>query len=85
MSHDLPPGDDISLARNYKDNCVWISIGDGPRRCISPSEAEEMADGIERILSVKPDPEGMGYETDEIVETLREMADDVKDSGGDDR
>lgn len=76
--------EEISIARNYRDGCVWVSIGDRPRKCISPADARELADGLERFGTL--DDVGDEYDDPaEVADGLREAADDVEsagDSGG---
>lgn len=63
---------EVSLARNYRDGCVWIELpGKGKRECKPPVEARRMAAAIEAEF-------GDDEQAVEIAETLREFAGDVE-------
>lgn len=81
---ELPPGEDISIARNYRDGCVWLSIGDSPRKCISPDDAREMANAIEWQFGPF-DNEPEGYQTQQLVDDLKDAANDVENADGDEQ
>lgn len=74
---DLPPGDDISLAPNYRDNGVWITVGGGPRRLLSPDQARDMADQMEQQFDLD-DMDQQGYEASDLVDRLRKLAAQVE-------
>lgn len=74
---DLPPGPDISLAPNYRDGCVWVTLPDG-RACIPPSKARQMADEMEDQFDLDA-ADAEGYETTKLAARLRDLADKVED------
>lgn len=80
---DLPPGDDITLAPNYRDGCVWMTVGNAPRRCIPPSMARDMADQMEAKFDLDAQ-DAEGYEATDLADRLRKLADDVDDTDTDD-
>lgn len=73
---DLPPGQDISLAPNYRDGCVWVTLPDG-RACIPPSKAREMADQMEAKFDLETQDQ-QGYESTDLADRLRKLADQVE-------
>ena len=75
---DLPPGADITLAPNFRHGCVWVSIGDRPRRCIPPSKARAMADSMEEQFDLEA-ADADGYEATDLADRLRTIADQVDD------
>lgn len=75
---DLPPGDDISLAPNYRGGFIWITVGDGPRKPLPPSKARWMADQMEAKFDLDAQ-DAEGYEATDLTDRLRELADKVED------
>jgi len=70
-----PPGEDVSVAANYRDGGVWFTLGNNPRRLLSPDDARAIAEEVEdTFLSTPP-----GYdEVTDLAEKLRELADEVE-------
>lgn len=79
---ELPPGDDISLAPNYRDGCVWITVGTGPRRCLSPAKARQMADDMEDEFDLT-EQDAQGYEATALADKLRTLAGQVEPAADD--
>jgi len=74
---DKPPGHDISVSPNYNKAKIWISVGDKPRKLISPAKARAMADDLDEQFSDEYDDwEEDGYDTG-LADRLRTLADDV--------
>jgi len=70
-----PPGEDVSIAPNYEAGGVWFTLGDMPRRLLSPEDARSVADHVEDRFDPTPD----GYDdVDDMADRLRELADDVE-------
>lgn len=75
---DLPPGDDISVAPNYDAGMVWITIGSGRRKMISPAKARAMADRMDDRFGDQYDEMAeQGYDVG-LADKLREVADNVE-------
>lgn len=70
-----PPGEDVSVAPNYEAGGVWFTLGDLPRRLLSPSDARAVADHVEDTFGPTPD----GYDdVDDMANELRRLADEVE-------
>lgn len=75
----LPPGEDITVTPNYEHGSVWLTIGDAPRKCLTPTHAHDLANAI--VWRFGPlDDEPPGYETQQIVDDLRAAANAVENS-----
>lgn len=66
----------VHMAPNYDAGGVWFRLGDKPRKLLSPSDAHAVADELEAMFrGVTP----KGYDTDEFIDELRDLADEVED------
>lgn len=71
-----PPGEDVSIAPNYEAGGVWFTLGDLPRRLLSPSDARAVADHVEDAFGPTPD----GYDdVGDMATELRRLADEVEE------
>jgi hypothetical protein len=70
-----PPGEDVSIAPNYEAGGVWFTLGNMPRRLLSPSDARAVADHVEGEFGPTPD----GYDSvGDMADRLRELANEVE-------
>lgn len=75
---DLPPGDDISVAPNYKAGGVWFSAPGRRRVLLSPEKAREIADEMDAKFGDQYDEMAeQGYEVG-LSDKLRELSDKVE-------
>ena len=82
MSDEAHDDEEVSIAPNYRDGFIWISVGARPRRPLQPDHARQMADRMdEEFGSDVPDPEDEEAVTD-LSDKLRELADDVESAAG---
>lgn len=66
----------VHMAPNYDAGGVWFRLGDKPRKLLSPTDAHAVADELEAMFrGVTP----KGYDTDEFIDQLRDLADEVED------
>lgn len=77
---DKPPGEDLSLAPNYKAGGVWFTLGPNPRLLLSPSDARALADELESRPAFNAYEDDDRYGMTDAVDTLRDLADEVEDA-----
>jgi hypothetical protein len=77
-----PPGVDISIAANYRDGGIWISIGDMPRLLNSPDDARAFAEVLKNAPATTEAKQAEGYEHFELIEKIETLADDIEEASG---
>lgn len=73
----------VTLERNHADGCVCVGIGDAEPTCVPPEKARDIANGLEHINRIgAAGSDSYDPNTEQLIADLREMANDVADTGG---